>query len=121
MKHKLDGYAVEELVAAHLKKKDWRIVEQNFKQKFGEIDIVAYDNNDVLVAVEVKSANKNADFLPEEHFTQIKLQKVKQTFQHYINLNDLHHKECRVDLVAVEIDTAINKVHNIRHYKNATI
>ena len=121
MSDKLDGYAIENVVAHYLKQQDWRIIEQNFKQKFGEIDIIANDSSGVLVAVEVKSASKNADFLPEEHFTQRKLRKIEQTLQHYITLNDLHNKECRIDLVAVEIDTATNKTHAIRHYKNATL
>ena len=121
MKHKLDGYAVEGLVVNYLKKNGWRIIEQNFKQAFGEIDIIAYDTGGTLVAIEVKSAQKNADFLPEEHFTQSKLQKIERTFQHYITLNNAHDKECRIDLVAVEIDAIKNTAHNIRHYKNATL
>ena len=121
MKHKLDGYAVEGLVVNYLKKNGWHIVEQNFKQAFGEIDIIAYDRWGVLVAVEVKSAYKDANFLPEEHFTQSKLQKIERTFQHYINLNNAHNKECRIDLVAVEIDDIYNNPYNIRHYENATL
>ena len=121
MQNKLNGYAVENIVAQHLTQQGWRVVEQNFKQKFGEIDIIAHDKQGVLVAVEVKSASKNADFLPEEHFTQHKLRKIEKTFQHYITLNNLHNKECRIDLVSVEIDLATNTPHAIRHYKNATL
>ena len=120
MLDKLNGYAIENVVARYLQQQEWRIVEQNFKQKFGEIDIIANDKNGVLVAVEVKSATKNADFLPEEHFTQRKLSKIQKTLQYYITLNDLHDKECRIDLVAVEIDTATNTTPVIRHHKNAT-
>lgn len=56
--NKVKGYIAEELVADYLKAKGYEIVEQNFECKIGEIDIVAWDN-DCLVIVEVRSKSND--------------------------------------------------------------
>ncbi len=50
------GRRGEQLAAAHLRAKGYRIVERNYRCKLGEIDIVAMDG-DTLVFVEVRRRN----------------------------------------------------------------
>lgn len=44
----------EDLAAVFLERKGWRILEKNFRNKLGEIDLIARDGK-VIVFVEVKS------------------------------------------------------------------
>ena len=48
------GEKGEEIAMLHLKQQGYRILEQNFRTKLGEIDIVAVDSGS-LVFVEVKT------------------------------------------------------------------
>ncbi|MFH0877822.1 MAG: YraN family protein [Candidatus Omnitrophota bacterium] len=55
MRTKIDiGRRAEGRAARHLRQHGYRILEQNFKNKLGEIDIVAKDK-DVICFVEVRS------------------------------------------------------------------
>ena len=52
------GDSGEELARTYLFKKGYRILEQNYKASFGEIDIIAEKNN-CICFVEVKSRKSN--------------------------------------------------------------
>lgn len=117
---KIDGYAIERIVVRYLKQHKWSILEQNFQIKFGEIDIIAQDVEKVIVAIEVKSMKTNQHFKPEHHFNSIKSQKVQRVFQHYIVQHNLCDADCRIDLVAVDVNPLTHKAH-IRHYKNVGV
>lgn len=59
----------EEIACRLLKEKGYRIIETNFRTRFGELDIIASKDN-FLVFVEVK-LKKGTDFgLPEEMITE---------------------------------------------------
>jgi putative endonuclease len=58
------GRAAEALVASHLVKVGWRLLERNARTRFGELDIVALDG-DALVFVEVKAGRSSSRFGPE--------------------------------------------------------
>ena len=72
----------EGLAEAFLKEKGYRIVEKNFKNKIGEIDIIAKDG-DVVCFVEVKSRRSLSCGLPSEsvhYFKQRKLVRLAQSY-----------------------------------------
>lgn len=48
------GRAGEERAVAHLEKRGWRVIERNWRCRGGELDIVALDD-EALVVVEVKT------------------------------------------------------------------
>jgi putative endonuclease len=48
------GAAGERLASEHLQRRGFRILERNFRTRWGELDIVAYDGN-TLVFCEVKA------------------------------------------------------------------
>lgn len=55
---KQKGKEFEELAAKYLRRKGYKILERNFRKRFGEIDIIALKDN-VLVFVEVRSLAGN--------------------------------------------------------------
>lgn len=96
-----------------LKKKGYEILERNFSNKFGEIDIIARDGN-ILVFVEVK-AKKGMDFgLPEEMINAGKLRKIRRMADVYLNGKA---SLCRIDVVAI-IFSQTNQLISLNHYEN---
>jgi putative endonuclease len=107
------GNIGEDLAAETLKQKGYQILERNFANKFGEIDIIAQDKN-VLVFVEVK-AKTGTDFgLPEEMINPGKLHRVRNMAAIYMQGKSL---PCRIDVVAVVLSPD-NEVLRLTHYEN---
>lgn len=107
------GRLAEDLAEKSLSKKGYQILEKNFANRFGEIDIIAKDK-DILVFVEVK-AKKGVEFgLPEEMINPNKLQKVRNMATVYMKGQNL---ACRIDVVAILLS---EQGHLIRltHYEN---
>jgi len=103
----------EELAGKALVEKGYTILENNFSNRYGEIDIIAKDK-DVLVFVEVK-AKKGVDFgLPEEMINPHKLRKVKNMALIYMKGRDL---PCRIDVVAVVLSKEGDLIR-LSHYEN---
>lgn len=107
------GRLAEDLAAAALGKKGYKILERNFSNRFGEIDIIAQDG-DTLVFVEVK-AKKGLDFgSPEEMINPSKLSRVRRMAEVYLAGKSF---PCRIDVVAV-ILSEDNSVLRLTHYEN---
>ena len=107
------GRLAEELAGKALVEKGYTILENNFSNRYGEIDIIAKDK-DVLVFVEVK-AKKGVDFgLPEEMINPHKLRKVKNMALIYMKGRDL---PCRIDVVAVVLSKEGDLIR-LSHYEN---
>ncbi len=102
------GQLGEDLACEYLVKKGYKIIDRNFRQKWGELDIIAKSPDKTLVFVEVKTMTDNGSegIQPEDQLTRAKLEKLKRTASlcagHYPELvND--DKGWRIDLVALRL------------------
>jgi len=113
------GKIGEEIAARHLRNKGFKILEQNFNTRFGELDLICIDNN-ILVFVEVKLKVGESFGTPEEMVSSRKLFQVQRTAQSYLLKNrDLQaqYPQHRIDVVAIVVN--INKeVERVDHYEN---
>lgn len=89
----------EEAAKQHLIKCGYKIIEQNYRCRYGEIDIVARDN-DYLVFVEVKARSSSYFGLPCEAVNYNKRAKIIMCAQNYISQNNI---DCAVRFDVVEI------------------
>lgn len=96
-----------------LRQKGYRILERNFRNKFGEIDIIAYDSGK-LVFVEVKSKIGDEFGAPEEMISPGKLQKMRNMATFYTNGELVR---CRIDVVAIVLDES-GSAQRVTHYEN---
>lgn len=73
----------EALVAADLRAKGWQIAAHNYRCRFGEIDLVAW-NDQYVAFVEVKLRKGGRYGLPMEAVTRGKQNKLRLTAQAYL-------------------------------------
>lgn len=107
------GRRAEDIAEKTLKEKGYVILERNFSNRFGEIDIIAKEK-DVLVYVEVKAKTETVFGLPEEMVNGKKLQKIRHMASIYTNGKTL---PCRIDVIAIVL-TPEGQCTRLTHYEN---
>ena len=97
--NKITGQCGEDVATGLLKKKGYKILERNYKNKIGEIDIIAKHKDD-LVFVEVKTRSTEKFGTPVDAVTYYKKQKIVNTAKMYLMKNpaDLN---IRFDIIEV--------------------
>lgn len=93
------GEHAEKTALRYLKKQGLSIVRSNYYSRFGEIDLIAYDN-ETIVFVEVRSRAQGAQVSAEESITHTKIQKIRKTAEHYLMQFDVM-PDCRFDVIAM--------------------
>lgn len=100
MSNKNIGDEGEKLVIEYLKSNNYRIIFHNYRNRIGEIDIIAMDG-DILVFIEVKTRNSNIYGRPSEAVNKRKQLKIINTSLLYIQLNKLNDVQIRYDVAEV--------------------
>ena len=106
----------ENLAVNFLKNKGYKIIQRNFRTKYGEIDIIAEKGN-FIIFIEVKFRKKRIFGTAEESINYGKLKKIKQTAEYYLNNFYKGNKNPRIDVIAIN---SFEKI-DIFHYKNLII
>ncbi len=106
---RLFGTRVETLVADYLRSHGYRILEHQWKTRFGEIDLICQDGDEV-VFVEVKARRSGTYGFPEESVGYGKIQKIVRCAEHYLNVQS-NHQVWRIDVVAVEMADQLHLTH----------
>ena len=94
------GAQGESIAAAHLEASGLRIIERNFRTRYGEVDLVAEDG-DAIVFVEVKTRRGSAYGSPEESVTPKKRERLVTTAETYLQQHGLEQSHRRVDVVGI--------------------
>ena len=105
---KVLGRKGEKLAAEYLKKLGMKIVKRNYKTPFGEADIIA-EFQDEIVFVEVKTRTGEAYGAPSEAVTQNKKQRYYQMAKLY-GLSLGIEPNARFDVVEVWADGRISHI-----------
>ncbi len=110
------GRLGEDLAAKHLKSKGFKILQRNFQNRTGEIDLIAQEN-DTLVFVEVKTRFSEKYGAVEEAITPWKLKSVVKTAEFYKSLHPELPEGMRIDAVLIQLSPA-GEVQRLNHIKN---
>jgi putative endonuclease len=110
---RLFGQKGEELAANFLKKKGYRIVEQNFRVSFGEIDIIAWDR-ETLVFIEVKTRKNIRYAMPFEAVNSHKIKKLSDTALFYLK-KFKHIPPARFDVLTIDYESGKPCIELIRN------
>lgn len=114
----------EEVAFLYLKDNGYKILDRNYENRFGEIDIIAKKNK-TIIFVEVKTrrveGDKRADdeLYPERNVDWKKQGKLIRAAEYYLIENKYpDDTSWQIDVIGVELDEEIRKA-NLRHIKNA--
>lgn len=94
------GTKGEKLAQEKLKKLGYIIVAKNYTCPLGEIDLIAWDNKN-LVFIEVRSRKGIKYGLPSETVNYHKQRKIRQVAQYFLVVNRLTDVFCRFDVVGI--------------------
>lgn len=115
---KQTGDQGEEIAAAFLTARGYRVLERNFRCKGGEVDIIARDpGNKSLVFVEVKTRRNLTYGVPQLAVTPFKQRQISKAALTWIAKNKLHDHNARFDVIAILLDA--NGRHEVEHIVNA--
>lgn len=97
------GHLAEDLAARHLIQEGYGILVRNYRNLFGEIDLIAKDG-DTLCFIEVRSRTQDSHGHPFESVSLEKQKKIIRVAQGYLVAQDNDDIEARFDVVAVTPD-----------------
>ena len=106
------GQLGENASTDYLIKNKYKIIERNYRCKFGEIDIIAKINN-TLTFVEVKTRRNNNHGFPVESITKTKQQHIYNTAKYYLLTHKIKYEEIRIDAIEVYVKFGNIKINHI--------
>lgn len=106
------GNAAEDLAAAFLLERGYRVLERQYVALGAEVDIIALDRRE-LVFVEVKSRTSDDFGFPEEAVTAAKLRKIARVAEWYCRVKGLD-VAWRVDVLAVRLACDPPEIHHVQ-------
>ncbi|OGY68578.1 MAG: hypothetical protein A2586_03105 [Candidatus Harrisonbacteria bacterium RIFOXYD1_FULL_40_9] len=132
------GVLGEDLATHYLEERSYSILDRNFREKFGEIDIIAKSPDGILVFVEVKTlfykknlpdetgnSNRQFDILsPQDEMTQSKIRKLYRVCEFYARKYEKLIDEERgwqIDFIGISVFDMNPKNEDdviIAHYEN---
>jgi len=106
------GKTGEKEALKFLKKSGYRILEKNFRTRFGEIDLIAKDNNTV-VFVEVKTRTGDGFGLPKDAVTLRKKRHILMVSKEYLASKDIlpNDVSVRFDVIGVKLNGKVRLEH----------
>ena len=104
----------EDVATEHLTKKGYEIIGRNVRTPYGEIDIIA-KQNDATIFIEVKTRTSNKMGLPEESITEKKREHMIACAEHYAMENATD--QWQIDVISVEGRPGANL--KITYFENA--
>ena len=111
--HNETGKKGEDLAADFLQNEGIQILERNWKNRFEEIDIIALEN-ELLVIVEVKTRSSIAFGKPEESVGLRKQRLLVNAAEAYIKKYN-SDRETRFDIISVVTNGTGANIQHIRH------
>lgn len=109
------GHIGETYAAEFLRNNGFTILDQNFRIRFGELDIVAKKNNSVYFC-EVKTRIGDSHGKPFEAVTYRKLEHVKRVATAYVLQNKLKNSKLSVQVISI-ILFSNRKIKEIKMYE----
>ncbi len=105
------GIEGESRAEEYLKHLGYRIIRRNFRSRFGEVDLIAYDG-ETLVFIEVKRRATAAFGSPQEAVHAGKQDKIARTAQFFLLVHGLPEVFCRFDVIA--IGPSRDEIHHLK-------
>lgn len=113
----MTGRIGEEWARRYLESKGWRILDTNWRIRWGELDIIALRDSQLIV-VEVRTTRGIRFGYGFESVDQRKRQRVRRLALRYLQEKGLHHLPVRFDVISVLLGED-NRPKDLRHLEGA--
>ena len=116
------GNKGEQIAADFLADKGYEILERNYRNKWGELDIVArceVKGENYVVFVEVKTKTEEMYGEPWEMINKRKLNQITQ-MGHLWSMEKHYHGLLRIDVVGVWLDAG-GELARVEHWENVQL
>ena len=115
-RRKLTGTLGEAAAVAYLNRQGVRILERNYRSRYGEIDIIGMDDSG-LVIVEVKARNGPACGDPAEAVDYRKIRRICRTYNHYRMIHGItDFTPVRFDVIEIDRDYHCHWIRNAFYF-----
>lgn len=113
-KRKELGKSGEQLAREYLRKKGYKILEHNYRTRYGEIDIIAQQDSSI-VFIEVRTKRTPKFGPPQLSITKFKRNQITKSALAYIKENAISDQSCRFDVVAITFESSGTKIDHIEN------
>ncbi len=107
------GEEGERIAVQYLEKNGYQIIERNFRCRRGEIDIIAWKENEIIF-VEVKTRTSKICGNPAEAVTKRKKKHLYLAAGYYMMLRKIEEYPARIDVIEILHENRQYVVHHIR-------
>lgn len=107
------GRYCEKMAVGFLKKKGYKILERNYRSRFGEIDAIAKEGGSI-VFIEIKSRSSSLFGPPYLRVTKKKKDNLIKSALFYLKRYGLLDAECRIDIVSISLDNLKEPIELIK-------
>ncbi len=115
------GTLAEDMAAQYLTAHGYKVLEQNYRKPWGELDIVAQKGSSIIFTEVKASRQENAGFEPELRAGYEKMKKVVRTAKTWLSSHKYPEgQEWQIDIISVTFNKE-KKTAKIRHYKNVDL
>lgn len=110
------GKLGENIAKQYLQNKGYIIIEQNCRNKYGEIDLIVKHKNEIIF-VEVKTRIGEQFGIPEDALNRNKRQRLIRNANAYMTRRGGVFPPYRIDAVCIVLDEN-KQLNRINHYEN---
>jgi putative endonuclease len=97
------GALGENLAAEHLRSLGMRIVQRNWRCRYGELDLIAEESADTVVFVEVKTRAGDGFGGLEEAVSAQKVGRIRKLASLWLNQQSERWRQLRIDVVRIRV------------------
>ena len=112
------GKLGEDIACKYLLEKKYKILKRNYHSRFGEVDIIARDSNNLLVFFEVKTRTSGKYGQGFEAVDYYKQQKLVKTTYSYLSENKIKDDNFRIDVLSIDLEFR-QRIGKVTHFRNA--
>jgi len=110
------GKIGEEMAQNFLQKKGYKILEKNFRTRFGEIDLIV-SKVDHLRFVEVKTRVGTSKGMPYEAVNYYKIKHLQRACQYFLLKKNLKNYKLSLDVISIILKTNL-EIEKIDFFEN---
>lgn len=108
------GQRGEELAANFLQRKGYKLLQRNYRSRFGQIDIIAKEKK-YFCFIEVKTRKSSLYGLPKEAVSKFKQRRIARTALTYLKENRLIKTRARFDVISILLDRGSSDIELIKN------